>query len=90
LNTVSASSLAHKERAALTRKHIALLKSDTLRRPGALNTVVVLIVGDGDGLVDDVADCADLGLQGLLLLGGGGEQILLLLLQVGYGMSAFP
>jgi len=40
--------------------------------------------------VDDVADGAHLGLQGLLLLGGGGEQILLLLLQVGYGMSAFP
>ena len=42
-----------------------------------------LVVRDGDGLVNDVADGLDLGLEQLLLLGSGGEQLLLLLLQVG-------
>lgn len=48
--------------------------------PGVDDGVVVLVVVDGDGVVDQVADAAESLVHGLLLDGGGVEQVLLLLL----------
>lgn len=42
-----------------------------------------LIIRDWYGLVDNVSDSFDLGLQDLLLLGGGSKELLLLVLKIG-------
>jgi len=54
----------------------------------AVSVSTDLVVRNRDGLVDNVANGLDLGLQELLLLGGRGQQLLLLLLEIGWDTSA--
>jgi hypothetical protein len=46
--------------------------------------VSYLVVGDGNGVVDVVANGLDFGLEKLLLLSSQGKQVFLLLLKVGF------
>ena len=68
-----------------------VLLSYSLSGPVGLRVVSVstnLVVRDGNGLVDNIADGLDLDLQELLFLGSRGQQLLLLLLKLGWDTSA--
>lgn len=66
---------------------VALLDREALGSPCSLDGVVVLIVADGDGVVYDVPDGLDLGLESGLLLGCLLCEALLLLLEFDFALQ---
>lgn len=64
------------------REHIFLLYLNAFRGPRSLDGIVVFVIADGYGVVNDIADGVDLGFQRNILLGGGVEKGFLLLIEI--------
>jgi len=62
---------------------VLLLDSDALGGPRPKDLVVCLVVGNGDGIVHDVANCVQFRVQGGQLLAGRVYELLLGLLERG-------
>lgn len=73
----------------MVREHILLFYLDALRCPRSLDDIVVFVIADGDRVVDDIADCLDLGFQRNIFLSCRVEEILLLLVEGGFLLEQF-